>query len=98
MKYTLLWFTCNLSCIITFVFHVMIAPFFPESALEKGISHVMVGYIFSAYPVSNLLSSMMLIKVFDKISKKNIIVGSQLITVKHILSIIQYSYFQNFCS
>lgn len=72
----MLWFICNLSCIVTFIFHVMIAPFFPEIALEKGISHVMVGYIFSAYPIANLLSSIMLIKLFDKISKRNIIIGS----------------------
>lgn len=76
MKYTLLWFVCNLSCIITFIFHVMIAPFFPETALEKGVSHVMVGYIFSAYPIANLLSSLMLIRVFERVSKKRIIIFS----------------------
>ena len=81
MKYTFLWFICNMSCIITFVFHVMIAPFFPEVALSKGINHTTVGYIFSAYPISNLLSSLLLIRVFDKISKKNIIIFSQSITV-----------------
>ncbi|CDW83944.1 mfs-type transporter slc18b1 [Stylonychia lemnae] len=33
----------------------MIAPFYPETALEKGVSHLVVGYIFSAYPIANLL-------------------------------------------
>jgi hypothetical protein len=59
--YTMLWGICNLTCFITFVFHIMIAPFFPDEAMLKGVSHIEIGYIFSVYPLANMLASVFLI-------------------------------------
>lgn len=75
MAYTPLWAVCNATCFITFVFHIMIAPFFPDEAMLKGVTHVQVGYIFSVYPMANLLTSIFIIQILEKFPKKFIIIG-----------------------
>ena len=76
MAYTLLWATCNATCLITYLFHIMIAPFYPDEALRKGVSMITVGYVFSAYPIANLITSLSLIHLINRFSKKTIVIMS----------------------
>jgi MFS family permease len=72
MEWTLAFLT--LSYLLVNVIYSLMGPFYPTTALNKGVSPIFIGAVFSMMPAASFVASPFIGNSLDKISRRGALV------------------------
>ena len=75
----------TLICIVTLTAnsaYSSIAPFYPDEAVQKGVSKVFIGFIFSGYSLSMFIFAPVFSSMLTKHGRKNVLLLGCIFVIK----------------